>query len=469
MKTIHPIALFRLSVLGPLASRERLEHGELHRLVRQLSEQTYSTPNGKATRIAEKTVEHWYYLWKQGGIEALAPKTRSDRGCSKLPVKIAEALLQAKRNNPKRSLNTLVRLLEMQGLVAKGELSRSSVHRLLQRHGLSKPSEGTAEPVERRRFQAVFAGDLWQGDVLHGPKISVNGRLRKVFLVSLMDDASRLIAHSACCLGETALDIEGVLKQAVLKRGLPKKLLIDNGAAYRSQSLQGICARLEIRLVYCQPYQPEGKGKLEKWHRTVRDQFLSELDLSAIRDLDDLNARLWAWLDQIYHLNPHSSLDGLSPLERYRKDLVRIRPLGAFATHLDELFHHRYPRKVRKDGTVTFQANVYEVPFELAGRSVVLVVDPHANRALTVESEDGQTLGPVALLDAHANADRKRRRPDHAVSPGPIANGCSSQPFQSPTVAPRNPPKPSDRVTTTNTVELALQRQARRFNPNTEE
>lgn len=99
---------------------------------------------------------------------------------------------------------------------------------------------------------------------MHGPKIPVNGRLRKVFLVSLLDDAPRLMAHSAFRLGETALDIEGVLKQAVFKRGLPKKLLIDNGAAYRSQSLQGICARLKIRLVYCQPYQPEGKGKLEK-------------------------------------------------------------------------------------------------------------------------------------------------------------------------------------------------------------
>ncbi len=441
MKTIHPIALFRLSVLGPLASRERLEHGELQRLLRQLSDQTYSTPNGQAARIAEKTIEHWYYLWKQGGIEALIPKTRSDRGCSKLPAKICDAVLQAKRDNPKRSLNTLVRLLEMQGLIAKGELSRSSVHRLLQRHGLSKPSEGVGDPVERRRFVAEYAGDLWQGDVMHGPKVSINGRLRKVFLVSLMDDASRLITHSAFRLGETALDIEGVLKQAVLKRGLPKKLLIDNGAAYRSQSLQGICARLEIRLVYCQPYQPEGKGKLEKWHRTVRDQFLSELEWSAIRDLDDLNARLWAWLDQIYHLNPHSSLDGLSPLQRYRKDLLRIRPLGAFAANLDELFYHRHARKVRKDGTVTFQAKVYEVPFEWVGRSVVLVVDPHANRALGVESEDGQTLAAVTPLDAHANTTRKRRRPDHAISPA----------------------KPSDRATTTHTVELALKRQTERF------
>jgi putative transposase len=414
MKTIHPLALFRLSVLGPLASRERLGHGELKRLIGQLSSQTYLTPTGQSKRIADKTIEHWFYLYKHGGIEALAPKPRSDHGQSKLPVEVQQAIVQAKRDNPKRSLNTLIRLFEMQGVVAKGELSRSSVHRLLQQQGLSKPWDGTDDPVERRRFVAEFAGDLWQGDVMHGPTVSVDGRRRKVFLVSLMDDASRLMAHSAFCLGETALHIEGVLKQALLKRGLPKKLLIDNGPAYRSNSLQAICARLEIRLVYCKPYQPEGKGKLEKWHRTARDQFLSELDPAQIRGLDDLNARLWAWLDQIYHVRPHSSLNGLTPLERYQRDLLRIRPLGPLATHLDDLFYHRHRRTVRRDGTVTFNGRIYEVPFELARRTVVLVVDPHADRALAVESKQGEALGPVTPLDAQANMHRRRRRPEPA-------------------------------------------------------
>jgi len=405
-----------------------------------LSSQTYLTPDGQSTRIADKTIEHWYYLWKHDGIEALAPKVRNDHGRSKLPHYLQEAIVQAKRDNPKRSLNTIIRLLEMQGVVAKDELARSSVHRLLQQQGLSAPWDGGSEPVERRRFVAEFAGDLWQGDVMHGPKVPINGRLRKVFLVSLLDDASRLVAHSAFCLGETALDIEGVLKQAVLKRGVPKKLLIDKGAAYRSHSLQGICARLEIRLVYCRPYQPEGKGKLEKWHRTVRDQFLSELDLAQIRDLDDLNARLWAWLERIYHVTVHSALNGLAPIERYQQDLVRIRPLDAFATHLDELFYHRHTRKVRKDGTVTFNSRVFEVPFELVGQTVVLVVDPHADRALTVESKEGQPLGAVTPLDAQANMYRKRRRPATETS------------------------EPKHTGKTANTVELALQQQAALLN-----
>ena len=210
-----------------------------------------------------------------------------------------------------------------------------------------------------------------------------------------------------------------MLKQAILKRGLPKKLLIDNGPAYRSKTLQDICARLEIRLIYCSPYEPQAKGKLEKWHRTVRDQFLSELDLRRIRDLEDLNARLWAWLEQIYHATAHSALHGATPLQRYQRDLLHIRPLGLWASRIDQLFYHRHPRKVRKDGTVSFEGRFFEVPYELTGEPIVLVVDPHTDQVLSVESPDGQALGAATPLDKQANGQRKRRRLQHSPPENP--------------------------------------------------
>jgi hypothetical protein len=231
-----------------------------------------------------------------------------------------------------------------------------------------------------------------------------------------MDDASRLITHSAFCTNETALDIEGVLKQAVLKRGLPRKLVVDNGPAYRAATLQGICARLDIRLIYCRPYAPEGKGKLERWHRTFRDQFLSELDFSRIHDLDDLNARLWAWIEQIYHRTPHGGLDDKTPLERYQQDLPKIRQLGQKAAQLDALFYYRIKRRVRKDGTVSYLGRDFEVPYELSGKNVRLVVDPHAEKVIGVEDDDGNSLGAATPLDALANSHRRRRKPE-AVTP----------------------------------------------------
>ena len=424
MTTIHPVALFRLSVLGPLASRERLARGELKRLLRELAAQRYEIPGSRRSHLSEKTIESWYYAWKRGGIEALTPQRRCDRGQSKLAAELQRALLQAKRENPRRSLDELKRLLQQQGLAARGELSRSAIHRLLQQHGLSRPVGAPSAVVERRSYVAAHAGDIWYGDVMHGPPLTLAGRRRKLYLVSLMDDASRLITHSAFCLGETALDIEGVLKQALLRRGLPKKLVVDNGAAYRAQSLQGICARLEVRLIYCRPYTPESKGKLERWHRVVRDQFLSELDPAQIHDLADLNARLWAWLETVYHQRAHRGLDGLTPLARWQQDLLQVRPLGRFAPRLDELFQHRHRRKVRKDGTVAFAGRRFEVPYELASRDVVLVVDPHREQVLRVESEDGEALGPATALDAVANSRRARNRGtgSPAAEPAPPAS-----------------------------------------------
>jgi transposase InsO family protein len=416
MNDIDAKALFRLSVLGPLVSREQLARGELQQLTRELSTREYAIPGSRRRHVGEKTLQAWYYAWRRQGIDGLAPKPRADRGRSKISPAVQQAILQAKRANPRRSVRQIVRLLEAAGTVADKTLSRSAVHRLLQQQGLSTLAGSGHLPEERRSFTAEFAGSIWYGDVMHGPRVPHKGALRKTYLVSLIDDASRLVAHSAFCLGETALDIEGVLKQALLKRGVPIKLVVDNGAAYRANTLQGICARLGIHLIFCRPYAPEGKGKLERWHRTVRDQFLGELDERRITDLDEINARLWAWLEQVYHRSEHAGLGGMTPLARYQRDLARIRSLGAKAAGLDALFHHRVARLVRKDGTVSYLGQRFEVPYELSGKTVRLVVDPHAARVVGVEDEAGASLGLATALDALANIKRVRRKPEPAAA-----------------------------------------------------
>jgi len=412
MLEIHPLALFRLSVLGALVSRERLHRGELQKAIHELAQREYAIPGSQRRMLAEKTIQAWYYTWRKQGIAGLAPKTRIDRGQSKIAPALQTAVLAAKRDNPRRSVRQIKRLLEADGQVAHQGLSRSSIHRLLQHNGLSQLSGSASLPEEKRSFGAEFAGSIWYGDVMHGPHVPIKGQLRKTYLVSLLDDASRLVAHSAFCLGETALDIEGVLKQALLRRGVPIKFIVDNGAAYRAATLQGVCARLGIALIFCRPYAPEGKGKLERWHRTFRDQFLGELDERLITSLEDLNARLWAWIEQVYHQTVHASLDGLTPLKRYQRDLPRIRNLGTQASQLDALFYHRVERFVRKDGTVSYLAQRFEVPYELSGKTVRLVVDPHAQRVVGVENEAGVSLGQATALDVLANVHRTRRKPE---------------------------------------------------------
>lgn len=417
MNEINPVALFRLSVLGPLVSPEQLRRGELQTTIRQLAQREYAIPDSDRRMLGEKTIQAWYYAWRKGGIDALTPKIRVDRGRSKISAPVQEAILAAKRENPRRSINQIERLLVAAGVAPDQSLSRSAVHRLLQQSGLSQMSGSASLAQERRSFTAEFAGTIWYGDVMHGPRVAVKGQLRKTYLVSLLDDASRLVAHSAFCLGETALDIEGVLKQALLRRGVPIKIIVDNGAAYRAATLQGVCARLGIHLIFCRPYAPEGKGKLERWHRTFRDQFLSELDARHIADLADLNARLWAWIEQVYHQTAHAGLNGLNPLARYQRDLPRIRSLGAKAVELDALFHHRVSRFVRKDATVSYQGQRFEVPYEWSGKTVRLVVDPHAERVVGVEDANGVSLGAATPLDMLANIQRTRRKPEALPDP----------------------------------------------------
>jgi len=409
MKGIHPTAIFRLSVLGQLASRDRLEKGELKKIVRSLASQTYNIPNSQKVLISEATIERWYYAWKQGGIEALEPKPREDSNQSKISDVIQQGIIAAKKEKPSRSINRIIRLLESNGVVSKNQLSRSSVYRLLKSHQLAARVIESAATTERRRFEAKHAGEIWQGDVLHGPKILLKGRHRKTYLVTFMDDASRLITHSEFCLGETALDIQAVLKQALLKRGLPNRIILDNGSAYRSGDLQAICARLKINLVYCRPYQPQGKGKLERWHSRFRNEFLDELEMKNISSLSDLNARLWAYLEQLYHVSAHAGLqDKASPIERWRKDLAHIRPLGTWATQIDELFYHRKKRHVRKDGCINFEGKLFEVPYQLTGHTIMVVFDPEKSEVKWVESESGEKLGDAVLCDPISNSHRKR-------------------------------------------------------------
>jgi transposase InsO family protein len=303
-------------------------------------------------------------------------------------------------------------MLEIQGLIAKNTLSRASVHRFLQQQKISKLILPTIATIERRSFVAKHAGNIWHGDVLHGPSIQTPNGMKKTYLISLIDDASRLLAHSEFRFGETALDIEIVLKQAILKRGIPYKIILDNGSGYRSETLQSICAKLEIRLIYCPAYEPEGKGKLERFHRTFRSHFLNEIHLEQITGIQDFNSRLWAWIEHIYHRRPHDGLyNNKCPLDRWQEDLIHIRPLGLKAPIIDELFYHRYDRTVRKNGTVSWEGKFWEVNYELVGEKIKLVVDPQTKVAIKVESNLGDNLGPVTPLDLDGNLNRKRQRP----------------------------------------------------------
>ena len=411
----NKVALFRLSVLGSLTSRIDVQHGELKKLIQAQAQQQFDIPNSKKTKISARTIGRWYRLWKKHGVDGLEPKVRKDRGNCKLSEEAKSLILKFKEEDMRRSLTTLLDLISRQGFK---NLPRSSVHRFLQTQHMSKRVISDAPTIERRQFLAQYSNEIWYGDVMHGPKIMTENGLKKVYLITIIDDASRLVAHSEFALNEQAVSIEKVLKEAVMRRGLPNRLIVDNGSAYKSSSLHEICARLEIHLIHCRPYEPEAKGKLERWHRTVRDQFINELNFSCIKNLEDINLRILAWVEEVYHRHKHSSLDTQTPLQRYRKDMLRIRLLGEKAKHIDEIFYHRIKRHVKKTGVLNYNGKEYEVPYQYASTYVNLVIDPYLGQAKYLESLKGEKIADVTPLNAIQNTYRDRQRPTGAKPPG---------------------------------------------------
>jgi putative transposase len=423
-KTKRAVALWRLGVLGALVSA-RLEHGDRQQLFKEIAARAHQMPDGKVVALSPRTIEGWYYAHKRGGFEALYPGTRTDcRQSRVIAPDIAELILRAKREKPRRSVRRIMRMLERARKVKPGELSRSSVHRLLQFAGASaRPLRGPS--AERRSFIAEHAGDLWVGDALHGPLVLVpGGGLRKSYLLSQIDDATRFILHSYFALSEGAEAQEYGLKQAIFKYGIPRAYYVDRGSAYTAHSLRFICAELGIHLLHAGVQDAEAKGVIERWHRTWREEVGDELP-DAPLTLADLNAKHWAWLGAEYHLREHSTTRR-APREHLLAEVDQIRAVPR-GTDLDEVFLHREDRTVRKDGTVRWRGGLLEVRAGLEGERLELRFDPADETALPRVFIDRAFVCDTVPLDRLKNMTRHRRR--IAGDPAPFAEPSGLDPL----------------------------------------
>jgi transposase InsO family protein len=401
------IALWRLGVLGPLMSA-RLEHGDRRRYFAEAAARTHERPDGRRVQLSERTIEAWYYAYRHGSFEALFPEDRKDRGQSRaIPAEVAEVILRVKRERPRRSIRRIIRMLERARIVRVGELHRSSVHRLLAAHGASaRPLRGPG--AERRSFLHEHAGDLWVGDALHGPLvITPDGSLRKAYLLSQIDGATRYVPHSYFTLSESAVDQEHGFKQAILKHGPPRAYYVDLGSAYIADSLVLICAELDIRLMHTGVQDCEAKGVIERWHRTWREEVGDELPDHPL-PIAELNAKHWAWLAAEYHARKHDTT-GRVPREHWLGEIPYLRTLPK-GKNLDEVFLHRERRVVRKDGTVRFGGGFLEVRPELVGREVELRFDPREAAARPRVFVEDRFVCDTVPLDRIRNASRRRRR-----------------------------------------------------------
>jgi len=408
------IATFRFGAISDFVGGARLDRGDKERLLQEKSERVWEIPGSGRTRISRTTLQDWVRRYERGGrrLEALFPKDRLDRGISRaFDEEVALALRKVRLEMPKATVRTLIEEIRKRGLLRSGEdLTLTTVYRFLHHHGLMEPVP-TSVP-DRRRFEAELPNDLWQSDALHGPMVPEGGRQRKTFLFAFLDDHSRLVPHAQFYLTERLESYLDALRQALLKRGLPRKLYVDNGPAFRSQHLAQISASLGVALIHSSPYQPEGRGKVERWFRTVRGQFLATHPVP--QDLISLNSALQTWIDSDYHRRDHSTT-GQSPLKRFTAHLECLRPTPV---NLEDHFRKRARRRVEKDRSVSLNGRLYEAPLQLIGKPVSLLYhDPDPARVEILFEE--HSFGFLKPLDLRVNARIRRGKDSLEILPGP--------------------------------------------------
>jgi transposase InsO family protein len=401
------VALFRYGLIAELLDIGRQG---LYKKLREKAARDYDIPGSTRRRVATETLRGWLRDYRRGGFDALLPKPRRDNGLTRaIPREVADLLLETKDKNRALSVPLLIDAVRQTGAVpTELILAPATVHRLLAQHGLNRPQPTDNSTKDRRHFAFEKAGELWMSDVMHGPSVPLSDkREKKVYLIAFLDDATRIVPFASFAFSESTAAFLPVFEQAIMRRGIPKRLYVDNGAAYRSHHLAIVCAKLGVTLIHARPYQPQGKGKQERFLRTVRMQFLAAIAPSALTSLDALNRSFWGWVEGEYHQAPHRGLDGECPADRWaqKSDEVRL-PSG----DLSELFLFEQKRKVQRDRTVSLDGVLYEVDASLVGDTVVLRYDPNVKRKPLQVWHRGEQVQMAKPVDAYANCFVRRDR-----------------------------------------------------------
>jgi transposase InsO family protein len=401
------VAIYRATVIGPLMHRV-LTHGQLASELRALSEQRFRPPGAHSTRsYSVPTLERWLYAYRSAGLDGLRPQPRSDRGfAQELSEELRSLLLDIRREHPDASVPLILKTLVDEGRLDVGKVSGPTVRRLYAAHGLRRRAARTegGESKTRLRWQAERPGALWHGDVCHVTGCTVDGKATSIRIHGLLDDASRYVVALEAHTTEKEVDMLGMTVDALRRHGKPDALYLDNGSTYRGEVLKTACARLGITLLHARPYDPQARGKMERFWRTLREGCLNYL--GAVASLADINTTLRAFLDRRYHPAPHAGLLGKTPAKVYA-----ARPVGEAAVDEKALrvaLTERTRRRVSGDNIVSVDGVLWQLDQGYLAGQVVPVAQCFVvpGEPPWVEHEGKRlVLHPV---DPQSNARRKR-------------------------------------------------------------
>lgn len=390
-------ATFRFGIISEFVTGTELSYGEKEKLLRDKTAHFYTIPYSNRRTIGRSSIMEWIRSYRDGGrrIEALMPRPRKDRGKYRnLDPKIQHELRNARLANPDFTVPMLLKTLKQNKAISTDENIRvTSIYRFFKKENLEKIN---LQAEDKRKFEAEFPNEMWQSDILHGPRARVNGVNKKTYLHAIIDDCSRFIIMAEFYVSERLESFKDCLKKAIERRGLPSKLYVDNGACYSAINLDQITACLGIGLKHSRPYTPEGRGKIERWFRNIRDGFLPLYP--SVLALEQLNKNLEAWVDE-YNNKIHSSTK-MTPSDKYKKNLECVRPAP---NHLLDYFRIIAYRTINKDRTFRINSIFYEGPAVLVDRRVELRYHKPNSDEIEVFF-NGKSYGMAVPVNKHVNS-----------------------------------------------------------------
>jgi transposase InsO family protein len=398
------IALFRYGILAPLISGTYDGSNSKKGFFRDAASKTYTNPRGMDTFLSASTLERWFYRYQKHGFDALLPQKRVDTGLSrKLDSDMTTQITYLKQEYPRIPATLIYQKLMDNGTINKGEISLSTVNRYINQLNLKTKYTSNKD---MHRYARPHINEVWCGDSSVGPYLLVEGKKKKVWIIALLDDTSRMITGIDVFFHDTFVNVMSVMKSGVSKFGKPKILNLDNGSSYKNKQISLLAARIGTTLSYNPPYTPTGKAKIERWFKTLKQQWMSQLNMADFQNLDDLRRSLFAYV-KFYNQRIHSSLNGLSPADRFFKESVLIKRLSA--EQIEYGFLLELERRVSIDNVVVINNIEYEVNYRYSKQRILLRYSPDMKKIFIVDGFTGE-LTPIKLLNKQENAHIKRQK-----------------------------------------------------------
>ena len=397
------VALFRYGVIAPLETGTSDPSISNNEFFRRAAAKTYTGPNGNPTTVGASTIEKWHRCYKKDGFEGLFPQSRSDEGESrKLDEDLRNQIGFMLSEHSRITAADVHRKLLANGSIHFGQVSVSTVERYVRR---IRDKGDVAEGKDMRRYECPHINDVWYGDTCYGPFLSTPDGKKRVFVIALIDDASRFIVAADLFFNDSFENLMTVIKSAVSKFGRPKLFTFDNGSSYKNNQMELLAARIGSSVHYCAPFTPTSKSKIERWFSTLRMQYFATIDITSFHTLDEMRLHFAAYLSR-YNQTGHSSLSGQTPQDRYFSEPEQFRRLPEDA--IGKSFLLEVERRVSPDNVVKIGTTEYEVHYRYAKQKIRLRYAPDMSVVYVVGPDN--ELTPIRLLNKQENSKVKRER-----------------------------------------------------------